>query len=216
MKKSGKPNLLLIFFSYFHYRTFSNLSYRDRIKISNNWINGRYTEQIYFNHNKFYPSKIYIDNENFYMTHTGMLRIHKRIKHDDAIERKIYREIGSPIKSDISDFRKKNHLIFAGRICGNCFLYNTITDDLNELKLHTAKEYLMSVEFLNNIYITSTDKICRLWHETYELGIMDLELKHEFNENFKCLDISPNNQKIIGGKYMDLNGEGLKEIDIET
>ncbi|XP_037907404.1 F-box/WD repeat-containing protein 4 isoform X2 [Hermetia illucens] len=188
-------------------------SYRERIKMNENWINGRYRELVLFHHRKWYPSKVLLESDLFYMSHAGAIRVHKRTR-NEAVDRRYLCELSSLEESDISHFTKKGNTIFAGRVCGSCFIYED--NYLTEQRLHGIKEYLTCVDFIDSTFITSTDKTTKLWSKSIELGLINFELVKDFKEPYKCLRISESGDKIACGMYTDFGRRALREIDIET
>lgn len=185
----------------------------NRLSIYQNWINGRYKEIVYFHHNKMFPTKIFLEKNHLYLTHTGYLRIHRRLT-NEPLQRPYIKEISSNVSTDISDFVKKRDTIFAGRICGSCFIYEDgyTTDQ----RLHNVKEYLQCVDFSNDLYMTSTDRCNKLWRRSNEFGLIHLDLVKESKFSYKSMKFSNQGDILYGGLYTDLGRRALRETDIET
>ncbi|XP_055378675.1 F-box/WD repeat-containing protein 4 [Condylostylus longicornis] len=197
-------------------RTYQNLSFKDRIMISSNWINGRYKEYTYFHHRKFFASKIFLEFSNFYMSHGEFIRIYKRLKHE-PLQRRYAIEISSKVsKSDIAAFVKKGDSLFVIQTCGNCFLYES-GEILAEQRLHDVTEYLTCLDYDGKQhFITSSEKTTKLWEKDVELGLVSFELIRNIDNYFKCLKFSDDGAKIYGGLYTDYGRKALREIDVET
>ncbi|XP_055856338.1 F-box/WD repeat-containing protein 4 [Episyrphus balteatus] len=194
-------------------RTFDELSYRSRLSIGANWLNGRYTETTYFNSNRMCAAKIHLDKDNLYITHQRYLRIHKRLR-DEPVKRRCTEEICTNSKADISDFSKKNNTIFAGRVYGSGFIYEEgiVTD----VRLHDVSEYLWCVDFSNNLFLSSTDKCTKMWQRADQFGLLYLDLAKEYPESYKTMQLNQDGDRFYGGLYTDKENRALREVDIET
>ncbi|XP_037939941.1 F-box/WD repeat-containing protein 4 [Teleopsis dalmanni] len=191
-------------------RTELPLSYFGRITISKNWVEGRYREREYFHHSRMFAKKLHLERNWLYISHSSMIRKHRR----KPLEKRYHQEIGSNAKSDIADFVKKQDTIFAGRICGSCFICEN--DSVTEQRMHTSCEYLYSVDFVNDLYVTSTDQFGKLWRKNNEFSLIHFDLLHIINNSYKVIKLSHDGSALFGGLYTDINRKALREIDVET
>lgn len=195
------------------HRTYDDLSYRSRLSIGSNWVNGRYTETSYFNSNRMCGAKIHLDKENFYITNQRYLRIHKRMK-DEPLRRRYTAEICTSSRADISDFVKKGETLFAGRVYGSGFI---LEDDIvTEVRMHDVGEYLWCVDFINNLYLSSTDKGSKLWQRADQFGLLYLDLFKEYPECYKTMRFNADGDKFYGGLFTDDDNRALREMNLET
>ncbi|KAM7356441.1 F-box/WD repeat-containing protein 4 [Cochliomyia hominivorax] len=194
-------------------RTHSFLSYSNRLKISRNWLNGCYREQHYFQRYKMFATKLQLEKYWLYISRDGYLNQHKRLK-AEALQRRFHQEISSGYKADIADFVKKKDTIFAGRVTGNCFIYEDgyATDQ----QCHSPKSYLRCVDFCGSLYATSSDSCARLWRREDELGLLNLELLHELDNSYKTVRFNEDGDRLFGGLYTSTSRRALREIDLKT
>ncbi|KAH8378970.1 hypothetical protein KR009_002334, partial [Drosophila setifemur] len=195
-------------------RNFFRLPNFRRIQISRNWVKGVYEQRPYFHHDPMFPTKLCLESDALYITHASYLRRYRRTR-EDAMDRLYEKEIYTSASTDISDFVKKQNTIFAGRTCGSCFLY----DDgyvIAEQRMHASNEYLHCVDFLNSLYVTSTDTCCKLWQRSQEFGQTHFDLVMELNRAFKSMKLSADGQWLFGGLYTDKDRKALRAIDVET
>ncbi|XP_073840822.1 uncharacterized protein isoform X2 [Musca autumnalis] len=194
-------------------RTQQSLSFENRIKIAQNWLSGCYREQQYFHRSKMFATKLLLDRDWLYLSHASYIRQHKRLKHE-PLQSRYHNEISSENCNDIADFVKKDISIFAGRVSGNCFIYED--DYVTEQQLHSPREYMWCVDFECNIYATSTDRCAKIWRRSEEMGLLHLDLMSTLSGSYKTLQFHKNAIRLYGGLYDSITQRrALHEIDIE-
>ncbi|XP_023160138.1 F-box/WD repeat-containing protein 4 [Drosophila hydei] len=191
----------------------TQLSYLRRLQIARNWLKGDYVERHYYHHAQMFASKLWLDSDTLYITHANYLRKYRRAG-PEALQRRYEEEISTPTLSDISDFVKKQDTIFAGRVCGTCFVKDA--DDITEQPMHHAKEYLFCVDFLDDVYVTSTDNCCKLWKRSKEFGLTHFDLFMRLGHSFKSMKVSNDGQWLYGGLYTDTGRRALRAIHVES
>ncbi|KAH8350992.1 hypothetical protein KR067_010511 [Drosophila pandora] len=195
-------------------RNHNKLTNYERILVSRNWVSGTYNQRPYFHHAPMFPTKLCLEKDALYITHASYLRKYLRSNYD-ALHRRYEKEISTSSSTDISDFVKKQDTIFAGRICGSCFLHE---DDevIAEHRMHSSNEYLYCVDFINSIYATSTDTCCKLWERSQEFGLTHFDMVMKMDRAFKCMKLSADGQWLFGGLYTDKGRQALRAIHVES
>ncbi|XP_016997098.2 F-box/WD repeat-containing protein 4 [Drosophila takahashii] len=188
----------------------------ERLEVSRNWVSGTYFERPYFHHAQMFPTKLCLESDYLYITHAGYLRKYRRTSHD-ALERRYEEEITTSTQTDISDFVKKQSTIFAGRVCGSCFHCDVDEPSLTEQRMHPANEYLYCVDFVNDLYATSTDNCCRLWQRSEEFGMIHFDMVTNLPHAFRSMKLSSDGQWLYGGLYSDkATRRALKGVHVES
>ncbi|EDV52506.2 F-box/WD repeat-containing protein 4 [Drosophila erecta] len=196
-------------------RNRTRLKNYERIEVSRNWVSGTYFERPYFHHVQMFPTKLCLEADFLYITHAGYLRKYRRSS-CDALHRRFDEEISTSTQTDISDFVKKNETIFAGRVCGSCFHYDTDSCMMTEQRMHPANEYLYCVDFVKDLYATSTDHGCRLWQRAQEFGMTHFDQVMNLPHAFRSLELSSDGQWLYGGLYTDDGRRALRAVHIES
>ncbi|XP_017081058.1 F-box/WD repeat-containing protein 4 [Drosophila eugracilis] len=194
-------------------RNRTRLKNYERIEVSKNWVSGTYFERPYFHHAQMFPTKLCLEANFLFITHAGYLRKYRR-SNTDALHRRFEEEISTSTLSDISDFVKKQDTIFAGRVCGSCFHYDA--DGITEQRMHPANEYLYCVDFVKNLYATSTDHCCKLWQRSQEFGLTHFDMVINLPHAFRSLELSSDGQWLYGGLYDDAERRALRAINVES
>ncbi|ALC43821.1 CG33969 [Drosophila busckii] len=195
-------------------RNRTQLTYLERLQISRNWLKGVYEERPYYHHAQMFSSRLCLSSDTLYITHARYLRKYRRAG-PEALQRRYDEEISTPSKSDISDFVKKDNTIFAGRVCGTCFVSDT--DGITEQAMHNAKEYLYCVDFVEDTFATSTDTCCKLWKRSREFGLSHFDLFMQLQHSFKSMKVSDDGQWLFGGLYTDKrNRRALRAVHLES
>ncbi|XP_017059658.1 F-box/WD repeat-containing protein 4 [Drosophila ficusphila] len=194
-------------------RNRTRLTNYERIQVSKNWVSGTYFERPYFHHVQMFPTKLCLEANYLYITHAGYLRKYRRSS-CDALHRRFEEEISTSTHSDISDFVKKRDTIFAGRVCGSCFHYDA--EGITEQRMHPANEYLYCVDFVNDLYATSTDHCCKLWQRSEEFGLTHFDMVANRPHAFKSMELSSDGQWLYGGLYTDVGRQALRGIHVES
>ncbi|KAL7734485.1 hypothetical protein ACLKA6_010805 [Drosophila palustris] len=194
-------------------RTQSPLTYFERLQVGRNWLKGVYLERHYFHHSQMFPSRLCLDSDFLYITHVNYLRKYRRTG-PESLQRRYDKEISTSTVSDISDFVKKQDTIFAGRVNGSCFVSDT--DAITEQTMHHAKEYLYCVDFVDNVYVSSTDTCCKLWKRSQEFGLSHFDLFMQLQHSFKSMKLSADGQWLFGGLYTDTGRRALRAIHVES
>ncbi|XP_011205750.3 F-box/WD repeat-containing protein 4 [Bactrocera dorsalis] len=190
-----------------------SISYVSRFHIARNWLQGRYREYEYYNHIQIFPTKLLLERDILYVSHLDYLRLYGRAKHE-PLQRRCLQEISTGSRGDISSFAKKQDTIFAGRVTGNCYIWED--GIVHEQQLHRAKEYLHCVDFEDEIYATSTNVCAKLWRRTSELGLVYLEPFAEMPQEYKVIKLSEGGERLYGGLYTDIERYALREFDVES
>lgn len=188
------------------------LTYFERLQVARNWVKGVYLERHYFHHAQMFPSKMCLESDALYITHANYLRKYRR-SGPESLQRRYDEEITTPTISDISDFVKKQNTIFAGRVNGSCFVSDP--EGITEQTMHHAKEYLFCVDFVDNIYASSTDNCCKLWKRSQEFGLSHFDLFMQLQHSFKSMKLSADGQWLFGGLYTDTNRRALRAIHVD-
>ncbi|XP_060656682.1 F-box/WD repeat-containing protein 4 [Drosophila nasuta] len=194
-------------------RNQSQMTYFERLQVARNWLSGIYLERHYFHHAQMFPSKLCVDADALYITHANYLRKYLRTG-PESLQRRYAEEISTPTISDISDFVMKQNTIFAGRVNGSCFVRDG--DGITEETLHHAKEYLFCVDFVDDVYASSTDTCCKLWKRSQEFGLSHFDLFMNLQRSFKCMKLSDDGQWLFGGLYTDAGRRALRGIHTES
>ncbi|XP_022215399.1 F-box/WD repeat-containing protein 4 [Drosophila obscura] len=194
-------------------RNKTRLTYHERLQVSRNWLSGTYRERPYYHHAHLFPTKLFLEKDALYVTHDSYLRKYRRPA-TEALPRLFDEEITTPTRSDISDFVKKQDTLFAGRVCGACFLWDA--NGITEQQMHQPNEYLYSVDFINDVYVTSTDACCKVWQRSQEFGLTHFDLAVKLQHSFKSLKLSANGEWLYGGLYTDKGRRALRAIHVES
>ncbi|XP_053953759.1 F-box/WD repeat-containing protein 4 [Anastrepha ludens] len=194
-------------------RTYNSISYGTRLNIARNWLQGRYREYEYYHHAQMFPTKLLLERNILYVTYMDYLRVYGR-SNIEPLQRRCQQEICTSSRGDISSFTKKRDTIFAGRVTGNCYIWEDGYG--NEQQLHSAKEYLHCVDFEDDLYVTSTNVCAKLWRRTNELGLVYLEQVGDLPQEYKVLKLSDGGERLFGGLYTDVDSHALREYDVET
>lgn len=167
-----------------------------------------------FHQRQFNPSRIYLEKDFLYITHSGQLRAHKRLRNRQILARKPHKTYGTENDSDITSFVKKDETIFVGRRNGHVMI---VSSDRNECIDTTNTNRVEFVDFDGDVFVTTTLSSTSLWRRQYELGIPFLEPIAELNGGGnKCLRLSPNADRLATGKYNERARTALRLIDMET
>ncbi|EDV97626.1 F-box/WD repeat-containing protein 4 [Drosophila grimshawi] len=191
----------------------TQLTYFRRLQVARNWLKGAYVERHYYHHAQMFASKLCLDSDALYITHANYLRKYLRAG-AEALQRRYDEEISTPTISDISDFVKKHDTIFAGRVCGTCFVSDA--DGITEQPMHRAREYLYCVDFVDDVFVTSTDTCCKLWKRSKEFGLTHFDLFMQLQHSFKSTKLSADSQWLYGGLYTDKGRRALRAIHVES
>nr|XP_016924644.1 F-box/WD repeat-containing protein 4 [Drosophila suzukii] len=186
----------------------------ERIQVSKNWVSGTYFERPYFHHAQMFRTKLCLEANYLYITHAGYLRKYRRTSYD-ALQRRYEVEFSTSTQTDISDFVKKQDTIFAGRVCGSCFHYDA--DGITEQRMHPANEYLYCVDFVKDLFATSTDTCCKLWQRNQEFGMAHFDMVMNLPHAFRSLELSSDGQWLYGGLYSDKGDRrALRAVHVES
>uniref|UniRef100_A0A1B0DE46 Uncharacterized protein n=1 Tax=Phlebotomus papatasi TaxID=29031 RepID=A0A1B0DE46_PHLPP len=194
-----------------------SLSFKRRWKLHENWCKGRYEESMFFPHRVPYSSHIHLEKNWLYMTHGGQVRLHRR-RSKDFLKRFPDQAYGNTRDPDITAFTKHGEIIFAGTMCGTVLLHDpqhcSVQNFISQ-KIASVKEYLNSVDFRGDVFVTTTNQTAKIWRKETELDFVLLESSHDLKQAFKCIKINPDGDKVAAGRYRDPNC-ALKLIDLAT
>lgn len=215
--------IVLFWFHFRIHRTIQNLSYHKRVKLFRNWCYGRYEEHILFHQSQFNPSKILLEKEYLYKSHSGQLRKYARAKRSGEI---LYRRpvdtFGEVRDADITCMTKSESTVFIGRRNGRVKILsvdpneNDSIDETNVSSVAGAEQRVEAVDFSGELFATSTLQRAALWQKRYELDMPYIDCVHELGDGFKCIRLSPNADRLAMGKYKDPARKGLHLVDLAT
>lgn len=207
----------------FSCRTIQNLSYHKRVKVFQNWCYGRYEEHILFHQSQFNPSKILLEKEFLYKSHSGQLRKYARSKRQgEILYRRPVETFGEVRDADITCMTKNERTVFIGRRNGRVKILsidpneNDAIDETNVCSTAAADQRVEAVDFSGDVFVTSTLQRAALWHKRYELDMPYIDCVNELGDGFKCVRLSPNVDRLAMGKYKDTSRNGLHLVDLET
>lgn len=206
-----------------NFRTIQNLSYHKRVKVFQNWCHGRYEEHILFHQSQFNPSKIFLEKEFLYKSHSGQLRKYARSKRKgEILYRRPVETFGEVRDADITCLTKSNGTVFIGRRNGRVKIIsvdanaNDSIDETNVSSKIYSEQRVESVDFSGDLFATSTLHRAALWQRQYELDMPYLDTVAELGEGYKCIRLSPNVDRLAMGKYKDASRKGLHLVDLAT
>lgn len=204
-------------------RTIQNLTYHKRVKIFQNWCYGRYEEHILFQQSQFNPSKIFLEKDFLYKSHSGQLRKYARSKRrGEILYRRPVETYGEVRDADITCLTKNDETIVIGRRNGRVKLIsldNNENDPLDEINVSSnafSEQRVESVDVWNDLYTTATLQRVALWQKRYELDMPYLDAVAELGVGFKCIRFSPDADKLAMGKYKDTSRQALHIVDLTT
>lgn len=189
-----------------------------------NWCYGRYEEHILFHQSQFNPSKIFLEKEFLYKSHSGQLRKYARSKrHAEILYRRPIETYGEVRDADITCLTKMDGTIFIGRRNGRVKMIsvdgNDDNDPIDETNVSSnahSEQRVESIDFSGELFATATLQRAALWQKRYELDMPYLDTVAELGEGFKCIRLSPNADKMAMGKYKDPSRKGLSLLDVAT
>lgn len=203
----------------FH-RTIQNLTYHKRVKIFQNWCYGRYEEHILFHQSQFNPSKIFLEKEFLYKSHSGQLRKYARSKRKgEVLYRRYIEAYGEVRDADITCLTKNDSTVFIGRRNGRVKIISVDAnenDQIDETNVSNSEQRVESVDFSGELFATATLQMATLWQKRYELDMPYLDSVAKLGDGFKCIRMSPNVDRMAMGKYKDASRKGLHLVDLET
>lgn len=204
-------------------RTIQNLSYHKRVKVFQNWCYGRYEEHILFQQSQFNPSKIFLEKEFLYKSHSGQLRKYARSKRKgEILYRRPVETFGEVRDADITCLAKHDNDIFFGRRNGRVKILSTDpneNDSIDETNVSSnaySEQRVEAVDCSGDIFATSTLQRAALWQRRYELDMPYLEVVAELGDGFKTIRLSPDVGRLAMGKYKDASRKGLHLVDLAT
>lgn len=193
------------------------------MKLFQNWCYGRYEEHILFHQSQFNPSKIFLEKEFLYKSHSGQLRKYARSKRkSEILYRRPIETFGEIRDADITCLAKKDGTIFIGRRNGRVKIIslnmneNDPIDETNVCPNICSEQRVESVDLSDDLFVTSTLQRAALWQKRYELDMPYLDCVAELGEGFKCIRLSPNVDRLAMGKYKDSSRKGLHLVDLAT
>lgn len=191
------------------------------MKLFQNWCYGRYEEHILFQQSQFNPSKIFLEKEFLYKSHSGQLRKYARSKRKgEILYRRPVETFGEVRDADITCLMKINNDVFIGRRNGRVKIISTDpneNDSIDETNVSSYSEQRVeAVDFSGDLFATATLQRAALWQRRYELDMPYLEEVAELGDGFKTIRLSPNIDRLAMGKYKDLTRKGLHLVDLAT
>uniref|UniRef100_A0AAG5D1U0 F-box domain-containing protein n=1 Tax=Anopheles atroparvus TaxID=41427 RepID=A0AAG5D1U0_ANOAO len=191
---------------------------RKRVKLDENWRNGRYEERTFFQHNVMYISQMVIDKEWLYITHGGRLQAHRRTKDQYLIDTKKCWMIGTARESDITSLVKENCSFFAGRMDGKVMIYDLDTQE--RVLQSISDDVIKAVDVHRDVYAVTTKNQSTyvLSRSQEELDYLDdgesplLQLNYAFPEAYETIKLKSN--RIAAGKFHCNKKTALHLIDL--
>lgn len=177
-----------------------------------NWCYGRYDEFIFFHQSQFNPSKIFLEKEFLYKSHSGQLRKYGRSKRDrEILYRRPIETYGEVRDADITSLTKNDGTVFFGRRNGRVKVLSVDTNDndpMDETNVSSnmhSEQRVESVDFSGELFATATLQRAALWQKRYELDMPYLDAVAELGEGYKCIRLSPSVDRMAMGKYLLIN-----------
>jgi len=82
--------------------------------------------------------------------------------------------------------------------------------------MHPANEYLYCVDFVKDLFATSTDTCCKLWQRNQEFGMAHFDMVMNLPHAFRSLELSSDGQWLYGGLYSDKGDRrALRAVHVE-
>lgn len=189
-----------------------------------NWCHGRYEEHILFHQSQFNPSKIFLEKEFLYKSHSGQLRKYARSKRKgEILYRRPVETYGEVRDADITCLAKNDGFVFFGRRNGRVKVIsvdanqNESIDETNVSSKVYSEQRVESVDFSGDLFAATTLQRASLWQKQYELDMPYLDaVIPELGEGYKCIRLSPNVDRLAMGKYKDPSRKGLHLVDLAT
>lgn len=147
-----------------------------------------------------------------YLSRGGQIRSHRRIE-KRHLEKLTTLNIGDTRAPEINCFVKKGDCIFAGRQSGEGIVYCDGTVDVQ--RLHEFED-INSVDFRDDVFVSTTNNCTKIWEQEKELGMQTLNEVVHLNEPFFTIRMNPGRACFAGGKFKDTKKTALKLVDIET
>lgn len=107
-----------------------------RVRISDNWLLGRYHEEHLLQHNVMFPTFVQLERDTVWASQEGAIQRHRRQLHDRKPNKTSagrpppplsvhpFQRYGNVRDPDITCFRVRDGTLFGGRMNGNCFVYD--------------------------------------------------------------------------------------------
>lgn len=176
-----------------------------------------------FHQTQFNPSKIFLEKEFLYKSHSGQLRKYARSKRKgEILYRRPVETFGEVRDADITSLMKNESTVFIGRRNGRVKIISTdpngndSIDETNVSSTAYADQRVESVDCSGDSFATATLHRAVLWQRRYELDMPYLESVAELGEGFKCIRLSPDVDRLAMGKYKDAARKGLHLVDLAT
>lgn len=164
------------------------------------------------------PAYIHLERKRLYITNRGALRSYKRLQNDEILSHRPITSVGRIKDADITCLVKKDEIIFAGR--ENGFALVDYENDSQDIRLYNSEnnrsQYINSVDFDDNVFVSASMKSLNVWRKCIELGMISFEEIWQYDDCYKCIKISPNGDKFAAGKYIDRKYMALQLFDFET
>lgn len=176
-----------------------------------------------FHQSQFNPSKICLEKEFLYKSHSGQLRKYARSKRKgEILYRRPVETFGEVRDADITCLIKNDASILIGRRNGRVKIISMDTnendpiDEISVCATINSEQRVESVDFSGDLFVTSTLQRAALWQKRYELDMPYLDCVAELGDGFKCIRLSPNVDQLALGKYKDASRKGLHLVDLAT
>ncbi|XP_058054508.1 F-box/WD repeat-containing protein 4 isoform X1 [Anopheles bellator] len=193
-------------------------TFRKRVKLNENWCDGRYEEHTLFHHNAMYISQMAIDRDWLYMTHGGRLQAHQRTKTRHLIDSSTQWEVGFARDADITSLARHEDHFFAGRMDGKVMIY--VHNTRQKQYLAVARDTINAVDFNQDVYAITTRHdatyfINRSLPDSNESEYLEeLELNRAYVHPQAYETIKLNGHRLAAGKFHCSRKQALQLIDL--
>lgn len=153
------------------------------------------------------------------------MRVYRRLKNNEEVLcRKPIKSFENVHDSDITCLHKDKLTdnICIGKRNGRIKIIslndfdNDSIDEINVCSRPNSEECVESIDFADELLVTSTLQRTSVWQKKYELDIPYLEPANELGNGYKCIKLSPNKTHLGMGKYKDTIRRALHLVDLET
>lgn len=194
-------------------RTLRTFTLLERLRVQAAWQTGRYKECTLFQHRLMYQSFVHLERRAIYMSHGGEIRRHRRHMKDNfaQIDETPEQTIGSERLADVTCFRRRDRVLFGGRLNGDYFVLDErqATGDGDgavdgycvDVQLCEARTLgadgdratvpITAVDMRGECFVTANEERLTVWRRDWELGDVVLQPMADVNEFFKAVAIQP-------------------------
>lgn len=221
-------------------RTSARPTLFERVRISECWLLGRYTEHSIFQHRIMYPTYLHLEQDTLYTSNAGQIRRHHRTRHvpqkssygsnsyRQPLDAKPYQCFGREDDADVTCFRVRDGTLFGGRADGHCFVHDVLADGAVRDMYETCtlgtragepgiRSTVAAVDMRGACYATANRHRLTLWTRSTELGQPLLEPLVEVHEEYKALAFQApeDGDWLACGRYCDRDRTALQLLHAE-